>query len=96
MSLISPLFDPTSSSSALAPLYFSMVKTLFVVVVNNLSAAGSWFVVPLDITQGTLTQGRSAQTTGGDCTPAASSAEQRGIEGEGGGEEDGVQDHIAS
>jgi hypothetical protein len=45
MSLIFPLFDPTSSSSALAPLYFSMVTALFVVVVNNLSTAGS-FVVP--------------------------------------------------
>jgi hypothetical protein len=41
MSLISPLFDPTSSSSALAPLYFNMVTALFVMVVNNLSWAGS-------------------------------------------------------
>ena len=43
--LIFPLFDPTSSSSALAPLYFNMVTTLFVMIVNNLSWAGSCLFV---------------------------------------------------
>jgi hypothetical protein len=53
--------------------------------------------VHVDITQGTLTQERGAQTTGGDCTPAASGVEQRGIDG--GREVEGqtwTQDHIAS
>jgi hypothetical protein len=39
------MFDPTSSSGALAPLYFNMVTTLFVVIVNNLSWAGSCLLV---------------------------------------------------
>ena len=45
ISLISPLFDPTSSSSALDPLYFNIVTTLFVMIVNSLSWIGSWLSV---------------------------------------------------
>jgi hypothetical protein len=39
------LFGPTSSSSALAPLYFSISTALFVMVVNSLSWVGSWLSV---------------------------------------------------
>jgi hypothetical protein len=39
MSLIFPLFDPASSSSALVPLYFSSTITLFVMIENSLSVA---------------------------------------------------------